>query len=105
MVDKSYKISIRRQSELLSVNRSSLYITRHRRDDGELCNIISEIYSNHPIYGYRRITAMLARTGYNVNHKRVLRLMRDMNLLVFILAQIQVKEILQKWFIHIYYPI
>lgn len=80
LIDKSCKIGIRRQSKLLRINRSSLYIKSSRRDDSELCNEIAEIYSNYPIYGYRRITAILNRTGYNVNHKRVLRLMRDMNL-------------------------
>jgi transposase InsO family protein len=34
-----------------------------------------------PAYGYRRITAELRRRGFDVNHKRVLRLMRADNLL------------------------
>jgi putative transposase len=34
-----------------------------------------------PAYGYRRITAELRRRGFAVNHKRVLRLMREDNLL------------------------
>ena len=34
-----------------------------------------------PAYGYRRITAELARRGWSSNHKRVLRLMRQDNLL------------------------
>jgi transposase InsO family protein len=34
-----------------------------------------------PSYGYRRITAQLQRDGITVNHKRVLRLMREDNLL------------------------
>jgi putative transposase len=34
-----------------------------------------------PSYGYRRITHELRRQGYGVNHKRVLRWMRDDNLL------------------------
>jgi putative transposase len=32
-------------------------------------------------YGYRRIAALLRRTGWRINHKRVLRLMREDNLL------------------------
>lgn len=32
-------------------------------------------------YGYRRVTAQLRREGWQVNHKRVLRLMREDNLL------------------------
>ncbi len=34
-----------------------------------------------PAYGYRRVTAELRRRGHAVNHKRVLRLMREDNLL------------------------
>jgi transposase InsO family protein len=35
-----------------------------------------------PLYGYRRITQMLRRGGFVVNHKKVLRIMRERNLLV-----------------------
>jgi putative transposase len=34
-----------------------------------------------PAYGYRRITAELRQRGFDVNHKRVLRMMREDNLL------------------------
>lgn len=82
MIDREHqKLSIRRQSELLSLNRSSLYIkTKSKNDDLELCNLIAEIYSSYPVYGYRRIRAMLVRLGFYVNHKKVARLMRLMNI-------------------------
>ncbi|WP_438270247.1 IS3 family transposase [Rhizobium mongolense] len=32
-------------------------------------------------YGYRRIAVLLSREGWRANHKRVLRLMREDNLL------------------------
>lgn len=82
MIDREHqRLSIRRQSELLSLNRSSLYIkTTSKNDDLELCNLIAEIYSNYPVYGYRRIRAMLFRRGLYVNHKKVARLMRLMNI-------------------------
>ncbi len=32
-------------------------------------------------YGYRRIVALLRREGWQINHKRVLRLMQEDNLL------------------------
>jgi len=47
----------------------------------ELAEKIEEIALDFPSYGYRRITAELHRQGLKVNHKRVLRLMRDKNLL------------------------
>ena len=36
---------------------------------------------HHRRYGYRRIAAELRRRGFQVNHKRVVRLMREDNLL------------------------
>lgn len=46
-------------------------------DDGLFANMISEIWHEMPYYGYRRITAELHRRDYDINHKRVLRLMRE----------------------------
>jgi putative transposase len=42
---------------------------------------LQEIALEFPAYGYRRITAELKRRGCAINHKRVLRLMRQDNLL------------------------
>jgi transposase InsO family protein len=50
-------------------------------DDIELRDEIQRIAVGMPAYGYRRITKALHRQGREVNHKRVLRLMREDNLL------------------------
>lgn len=42
---------------------------------------IQKIALKMPAYGYRRVTAELRRQGGTVNHKRVLRIMREDNLL------------------------
>jgi putative transposase len=47
----------------------------------ELRSRIQQIALDYPFYGYRRITAELQRRGQAVNRKRVLRLMRQDNLL------------------------
>jgi putative transposase len=47
----------------------------------ELRDEMQRIAVEFPAYGYRRITAELHRRGFDVNHKRVLRLMREDNLL------------------------
>lgn len=47
----------------------------------ELRDAMQKIALEFPAYGYRRITAELNRRGFAVNHKRVLRLMRQDNLL------------------------
>ena len=47
----------------------------------ELRDAMQQIALEFPSYGYRRITMELNRRGFAVNHKRVLRLMRQDNLL------------------------
>jgi transposase InsO family protein len=46
-----------------------------------LRNQLQHIALRWPAYGYRRVHAELVRQGWKVNHKRVLRLMRNDNLL------------------------
>jgi putative transposase len=47
----------------------------------ELRDEMQKIALESPSYGYRRITAELQRRNFEVNHKRVLRMMREDNLL------------------------
>ena len=47
----------------------------------DLRDTIQKLAVEMPAYGYRRITAALQRAGWVVNHKRVLRIMREDNLL------------------------
>lgn len=47
----------------------------------ELREHMQQIALDWPAYGYRRITAELRRRGFDVNHKRVLRMLRADNLL------------------------
>ena len=47
----------------------------------KLRDTIQKLAVEMPAYGYRRITAALRRAGWEVNHKRVLRLTRADNLL------------------------
>jgi transposase InsO family protein len=47
----------------------------------EIRDEMQKVAVESPAYGYRRITAELQRRGFDVNHKRVLRMMREDNLL------------------------
>jgi transposase InsO family protein len=47
----------------------------------ELRDAIEQIILDFPGYGYRRVTHALKRIGWTVNHKRVLRIMREESLL------------------------
>lgn len=62
------------------LRRSSYYYHRHRfREDkySELAQAIRTLFAQHKgRYGYRRITCALRQSGYAVNHKTVLKLMR-----------------------------
>ena len=82
MLEISHDISIRKQAALLNITRSSLYYRPMIDHDSELANLIQEIYlSSSCRYGYRKITEAL-RQNYEeiVNHKKVLGLMKAMNI-------------------------
>lgn len=79
---KNDLISVRRQCELLGLNRSSLYYRSKApsEEDAILMRLLDEQYTKTPFYGYRKMTAQLQRLGYKVNHKRVRRLMSKLGL-------------------------
>jgi transposase InsO family protein len=74
--------SIRQLCRLLAVAPSSYYYVGQEAEDGELRDALERLALEFPRYGYRRLTVELRRRGQVVNHKRVLRLMREENLLV-----------------------
>jgi len=76
LVDFNGELSIRRQCELLNINRSSLYYKPAKEDDKSLVlmKIIDEEYTRHPFYGTRRMKSYLRTQGYNVNRKCIQRL-------------------------------
>jgi putative transposase len=76
-------LSVRRQCELLSLSRSSLYYARQPENalNLALMRAIDEIYTEMPFYGVLRMTEELRQNrGYAVGVKRVRRLMRLMGL-------------------------
>jgi putative transposase len=82
MVDSSHEsLSMRRQCALLGIWRSRIYYKPiPDPDESILANEIHEIWLAIPFYGYRRITAELQRRGYDVNHKRIARIMKSMHI-------------------------
>jgi putative transposase len=75
-------LSIRRQCELLGLNRSSWYLSpaRESAENLALMRLIDEQYLRTPFYGSRNMTFWLTQQGHAVNRKRVQRLMRTMGL-------------------------
>jgi putative transposase len=75
-------VSIRRQCELLGLNRASWYFepAGETAENLALMRLIDQQYLARPIYGSRRMTTWLTERGHTVNRKRVQRLMRVMGL-------------------------
>lgn len=83
MIDPGHNdIPIYRQCELLGLSTAGYYY----KPQGEsplnlrLMNLIDEQYTQMPYYGVDKMTAWLIRQGFEVNPKRVRRLMRLMGL-------------------------
>jgi putative transposase len=75
-------LSLRRQCELLSLNRSTVYYESQEVTAEELALMrrIDEVYLAHPYFGTRRMAQWLSREGLPVNRKRAQRLMGLMGL-------------------------
>jgi len=71
--------------QMTGLSRSGFYRSRVPRQatpvEMEIRDEVQKIAVELPAYGYRRITAELQKRGFAVNHKRVVRMMREDNLL------------------------
>jgi putative transposase len=71
--------------QMTGLNRAGFYRWRTPRQampvEMEIRDQMQRVALESPAYGYRRITAELHKRGFAVNHKRVLRMMRQDNLL------------------------
>ncbi len=79
----SQKISLRRQCDLLGLNRSTAYYQKkpESKMNLELKKQIDIQYTARPFYGVERMSEHLRREGWPVNEKRVRRLMREMDII------------------------
>ena len=77
MVCKQLNVSQRRACRVVRQPRSTQrHIPEPRKDEEALTNRIVQLASEYGRYGYRRITALLWREGWKINHKRVERIWR-----------------------------
>jgi len=76
-------LSMRRKCALLGLARGRIYYqpTPENEQNLMLKTKIETVYTAHPFFGYRKVTAVLRRDGYDVNRKRIRRLMREMGLM------------------------
>ena len=83
MVNKSHKIPINRQCQILELNRSSFYYRAREVSESnlELMRQIDQIHLKYPFLGSRRIGDWLEDDhGVLANRKRIQRLMRLMGI-------------------------
>lgn len=104
MIGKSNKkLSVRKQCDLLGVNRSRVYyksaVTPGK--DITMMNFIDEEFTAHPFTGVERMVDMVRlEKGITVNHKRIRRLMRKMGLMAIYPKPRTTKSIIE----HAKYP-
>jgi transposase InsO family protein len=79
------KLSVEQLCRLAEVNRAAFYRRWQdhapRQEETAMRDRVQLLCLGNRHYGHRRIAALLRREGWQVNHKRVLRLMREDNLL------------------------
>jgi putative transposase len=79
------EIGIERMCRLAGLSRAGYYrhwqVSAPRQEAMGLRDAVQRMALENRHYGYRRIAALLGRDGWKANHKRVLRLMREDNLL------------------------
>jgi putative transposase len=76
-------ISQRRQCQLLGLNRAALYYqaVEESAENLQLMRLLDEQYTHYPFYGVLKMTEWLRTQHYQVNPKRVRRLLRKMGLM------------------------
>src|SRR6266403_795437 len=82
MIAPEAGLSVIRQCALLGIARSSFYY-RPRPESAEeleLLKRLDRIFTDHPVYGSRRLQVALLREGISVGRRRVRRLMRKLGL-------------------------
>ena len=82
MIAPTAGLSVSRQCSLFGIARSSFYY-RPRRESAEeldLLHRLDRIFTDHPVYGSRRLQVALQREGVPVGRRRIRRLMRKLGL-------------------------
>ncbi len=76
-LQSQHGVSERRACDVLQVDRSSVRYKSTRPDDVDLREAMKNMAAVRRRFGYRRIHVMLRRQGWQVNHKKIMRLYRE----------------------------
>jgi putative transposase len=82
LIELKGPLSVRKQCELLTLNRSSYYLEPRQESEENvlLMGLIDKLYTAYPFFGSRKMRIELSKLRYEVSRKRVQRLMRLMGL-------------------------
>jgi putative transposase len=82
MIATNAELSVSRQCTLLGIARSSFYYQPRPSSAVELdlLSLLDRIFTEHPVYGSRRLQVGLLREGISVGRRRIRRLMRKLGL-------------------------
>jgi putative transposase len=82
MIDRTHELPIKRQAELLSISRGSVYYHPEPISEADLALMrrIDEMHLEHPFAGSRMLRDMLRREGIEVGRRHVGTLMRRMGI-------------------------
>ena len=79
---ETHGVSQRRACDVLQIDRSTVRYLSRRGDDTDLSNAIKRVSRERRRFGCRRIHVMIAREGFEVNHKKLRRIYREEKLQV-----------------------
>ena len=82
MIDRSHKLSITRQAELLDMSRGAVYYLPRptSAEDLALMRRIDEMHLEHPFMGARQLRRQLNREGIHAGRRHITTLMRRMGI-------------------------
>jgi putative transposase len=82
MIERSGKLTVKRQCELLGLNRTGVYYQPRPvpESDLQLMRRIDELHLQFPYYGARRLAEQLKREGWDIGRLHVRSLMRRMGI-------------------------
>jgi len=82
MIERGGELAVKRQCELLGLNRTGVYYTPRPipEEDLRLMRRIDELHLRYPFYGARRIARELQKQGMDVGRLHVATLMRRMGI-------------------------
>ncbi len=82
MIDRTHKLPITRQAELLNVSRGSVYYLPKPMSEADLklMRRIDELHLEHPFAGARMLRDLLRQEGFEAGRKHVATLMRKMGI-------------------------